>query len=596
MIRWALMLSVFALAPAAPKTGNRPGVRSGAAPQVRTEKAPAARPKVRVTRAGAPPAKPTAHAAVAKPSKSLVASKSARKPLRVKKRGPASPRVSFVPCSSSLPEQAPAPAPKPEAASKPGMDALVAERAWLWPNGATLNVHFLDGNETARAAVAEVAQAWTQHANLKFRFFAPDDPPAVTHIRVTFQDPNCNSSLGTSSQYAIENGDASMRLCHMDTWTGPAKDFEGVVIHEFGHAIGMHHEHQSPKAKFDWDKPFVYQYYESTVGWNSWYVDQWVFRQIEPNIVDASEYDPDSVMQYWFPAQFTKSGKEIKGSHELSKMDKEFVATLYPADKPKPKADPKPKPKADKTKFFERMLAIRNDTGEAVDVTFAVQTKQGDKWVWVPSGDALEGPSVRLAAGEERVLPGAPKGRKIRFAATSVDGARTWSKQRKRSIVTAPTHGYLERELQTYVAKLGGPPDATKLDRDALYAAATLAYDKGDRDLARARFAEFVQRFPEDAWVPWAELNVVVSWIDDGRYRDALLASYALVESHPDADASGYAWFYGGVASAHLGNCDDARAWFDYVVDPAFGLPSEWRDAAKEYLDAMKKKPKQWCG
>ena len=81
-----------------------------------------------------------------------------------------------------------------------------------------------------------------------------------------------------------------------------------------------------------------------------------------------------------------------------------------------------------------------------------------------------------------------------------------------------------------------------------------------------------------------------------GRYRDALLASYALVESHPDADASGYAWFYGGVASAHLGNCDDARAGFDYVADPAFGLPSEWRDAAKEYLDAMKKKPKQWGG
>lgn len=604
MMRWALAVSVLAWVPVAETSGSPPA-RSGAAPSVRTTKTVAARPQVRAAKSATPskirsvrtrsrpPAKPEAHAPVARPTKALVATKAGRKPMRLGKRGRARPRVAFVPCSSALPDQAPAPVTSGRA-PKAGMDALVAERTWLWPNGATINVHFVDGTEVARNAVAEVASAWTKHANLKFRFFAPDAPPATTHIRVTFQDPNCNSALGTSSQYMIESGDASMRLCHMDAWVG-TEAFERVVTHEFGHAIGMHHEHQSPKAKFDWNKPFVYEYYRSTVGWDASYVDQWVFRQIDPSLVDASEYDPDSVMQYSFPAQFTTSGKAIEGSHRMSKTDEEQVAKLYPKTKTKTKTTPKPAAK--NVKFHERTLAIRNETGETVDVRFAVQTKRGDKWVWEPGADAGEGTTVRLTAGEERVLPGAPKGRRLRFVARSTDGARTWTKQQKRSLVTAPAGGYTEREIQTFVAALKGPPDPAKgLDREALYAAASEAYTSGDRELARARFGEFVERFPEDPWRPWAELNVASSWIDDGRWRDALLASYALIESDPDADASGYAWFYGGIASLHLGNCDDARAWFDYVAEPQYGLPAEWQTAAREYLQVMKKKPKQWCG
>ena len=580
MMRWTLVVFSLALAPAGSNGRTAPARTAPArtAP-TKTASTPAARPSAPVARPGVRTVPQTrASRPVAKPQASLVPGKIGRKPVRVGRPGRDRTAVSFTPCTSSLPTEAATP--------DDGMEGLVAERSWLWPNGATLNVHFLDGTPAARRAVAEVAREWTEHANLTFAFFEPDDPPPTTHVLVTFDHHACSSALGTSSQMMIARGDVSMTLCHMDTRIG-TDVFQRIVLHEFGHAIGMHHEHQSPNAKFDWDKPFVYQYYRDLAGWNQHDVDMWVFRQVNPSLVNASEYDPLSVMQYSFPPEFTKNRQGIEGSHQLSPTDKAFAAKVYPkGGTPKPTQE----------KFFERRLAIRNDTGEAVDVHFAVQTKKNGKWVWAPNLDPEQGPKVRLQPGQQRTLPGNPTGRRVRFVARSVDAKRKWSRHQKSSLITSPTAGYLDRELQTFVVSVDGPPDATTLSRDELYASASNAYKKGDRELARGRFREFAQRFPKDPLTPWAQLNIAISYVEDVKYKDALLTSYELIMASPDSDASGYAWFYGGLSSLHLGKCTDARAYFDYVSQPTAGLPGEWQRAAREYLDAMKAHPKAWCG
>ena len=41
----------------------------------------------------------------------------------------------------------------------------------------------------------------------------------------------------------------------------PEEEYSRVVIHEFGHALGCIHEHQSPAADIPWDKEAVYRYY-----------------------------------------------------------------------------------------------------------------------------------------------------------------------------------------------------------------------------------------------------------------------------------------------------------------------------------------------
>src|SRR5204863_6882796 len=37
------------------------------------------------------------------------------------------------------------------------------------------------------------------------------------------------------------------------------REYERVAVHEFGHALGCVHEHQSPKARLKWNKAAVYQ-------------------------------------------------------------------------------------------------------------------------------------------------------------------------------------------------------------------------------------------------------------------------------------------------------------------------------------------------
>ncbi|MBC8070355.1 MAG: outer membrane protein assembly factor BamD [Deltaproteobacteria bacterium] len=515
---------------------------------------------------------------VVKPTKAQL-SRTRHKAMRG--RAIAKPKVAFVPCSTALPEQAPR---RKRAAA--GREGLAADTDYLWPVGATLNVHFTDGSLEARKAVAEVASQWSEHANLKLAFFFDTDaPPPVTHIRVRFDDPGCNSALGTSSQYMIDRGDASMRLCHIDSMVGTDR-FARVVIHEFGHAIGMNHEHQSPKAKFEWDKPFVYQYYRDTAGWDAAFVDQWVFRQISGENIAASDYDADSVMQYEFPPEFTKDRRAIRGSHELSALDKTWAAKVYPRGKPDA-------PKS-KTRFYERAIAVRNGTGVALDVQLVHEGKRGKGWAWTPGVAVDHAPTIALAVGAELVVPDA-RGRKLKVLARSRDGKQSWSGAAKTPLVIATSKGYVDRELQTWVVAIEGPADAVSLSRDDLYAAGTNALDAGDFPLARARFGEFVKRFPDDAWGPWAELSLVIASIGAREWSSALGESYTLAVERPGTDAAAYAWYYGGLAAMQLGKCDDARQWFDFVVDPASGLASEWRDAAKDNLAAMRVDPRSWC-
>ena len=38
-------------------------------------------------------------------------------------------------------------------------------------------------------------------------------------------------------------------------------EYERVVVHEFGHALGAIHEHQNPKGGIEWNLPAVYKYF-----------------------------------------------------------------------------------------------------------------------------------------------------------------------------------------------------------------------------------------------------------------------------------------------------------------------------------------------
>ena len=220
---------------------------------------------------------------------------------------------------------------------------------------------------------------------------------------------------------------------------------------------------------------------------------------IEPQGVDASQYDPDSIMHYAFPAEFTTNGVAFGGSHLLSPLDKELIAREYPRD-----AKPKVR------RRYERKIAVRNETDTPLEVALVYETRASGKPQWLPESDPTVAPSTRVPAGAERVLDG--QGRKVKLVARSVGGAATWSEHAETPLRIAPKGGYLDVEPQTYVVVIDGPPDQPEAQtKEELWSAASSAETAGRHDVARGLFGEYIERFPGDPLVPWAHFNVAAA-------------------------------------------------------------------------------------
>jgi hypothetical protein len=111
----------------------------------------------------------------------------------------------------------------------------------------------------------------------------------------------------------------------------PDTEFSRTVIHEFGHALGATHEHQHPSAGIPWNRPAVYEYYQSTQGWTKEDVDFQIFAKYSKNQVNSSNYDKKSIMHYAIDARLLLDPSYAVGwNTSLSNTDKEFMKQMYP--------------------------------------------------------------------------------------------------------------------------------------------------------------------------------------------------------------------------------------------------------------------------
>jgi hypothetical protein len=97
------------------------------------------------------------------------------------------------------------------------------------------------------------------------------------------------------------------------------------IIHEWGHALGMIHEHQNPigSTQVPWDEQKVYAYFGCPPNnWGKDLVDQNILESdYSVNQLNGSYFDPLSIMLYTFPACLTKNNVGTKRNLRLSGTD-----------------------------------------------------------------------------------------------------------------------------------------------------------------------------------------------------------------------------------------------------------------------------------
>lgn len=219
----------------------------------------------------------------------------------------------------------------------------------IWPKNSKIRIAFLDtGNQIPRTPTQamtissnrkldplqnEVKDMSVQQAikkivrerikplvNLDIEFV---NNPEKANVRISFNpDGGAWSLVGTDHLH--KKTGATMNLGWFDVPT---------VLHEFGHMLGMIHEHQNPRGEnIKWNDSKLFKWAKETQGWSEKTTEQNIIDKYNISSINGSNFDPLSIMLYFFPSDLTTNNKGTEQNLGLSGVDVEWISKMYPKD------------------------------------------------------------------------------------------------------------------------------------------------------------------------------------------------------------------------------------------------------------------------
>ncbi len=200
----------------------------------------------------------------------------------------------------------------------------LADNYFLWDLGSVIKVKFLSGSPYLQDRIKTYAKEWEKYANVKFNFVSSGN----ADIRVFIGKGNGHDSyIGTVCKQ-IDDQDQTMNIDSADVANDEAF-LRCVTLHEFGHSIGLLHEHSSPISGIKWDKEKLYTEY-AKMGWSKEDVDFQVFETYKKSYTNGTKYDNKSIMHYPILPGETIDNYVVDWNMQLSPGDIALIKALYP--------------------------------------------------------------------------------------------------------------------------------------------------------------------------------------------------------------------------------------------------------------------------
>lgn len=194
-----------------------------------------------------------------------------------------------------------------------------------WAVGEVIDIAFLHGTKKEIDFLISIAEIWLKYANIKFNWRCE---LSKSDVRISFH-PNLGSwsYIGTDAMF-IDKNKATMNI---------GQQIPSTILHEFGHMLGLMHEHQNPDGGIQWNREKVI---ESLTGppnnWDLGMIEHNVLNVPNSSATNGTKFDKDSIMLYSFPSEWTLNNKGTRQNATLSQTDIDYISKLYPKTSAQP--------------------------------------------------------------------------------------------------------------------------------------------------------------------------------------------------------------------------------------------------------------------
>lgn len=197
-------------------------------------------------------------------------------------------------------------------------------------DGIVVGIKFLNGTQKMQDAVMKALGDWEDALEGSLSFAVSSHANA---LRTTFES-------GNKYVHASKIGNRLVSIAEAKRFeTNPnSSSARGIVLHEFGHALGLEHEHFSPHLDITWRSDqeiadHINQHLKPGTVWTTGMVKRNITGP-RPNIQvcgDKLAFDKKSVMGYAIWPQWNLENITTAPAHSLSNEDIACAQRLYPS-------------------------------------------------------------------------------------------------------------------------------------------------------------------------------------------------------------------------------------------------------------------------